>query len=62
MQGAKKAGRSEIQAQARATSFDRGPSKRTFTMLMLSKGKSAFKAKKNEKETRKRAKKGGWNP
>ena len=61
MQGAKKAGRSEIQAQAMATSFDRGRSKRTFTMLMLSAGKSAFKAKKKEKKTLKRAKKGGQN-
>ena len=42
--GPKKAAGSEIQAGARAVSFDRGRSKRTFAMLMLSAGKLAFKA------------------
>ena len=53
---AKSAPRSEIQAQARAVSFDRGRSKRTFAMLMLPAGKLAFKAKKKNKEELKRAK------
>ena len=52
--------RSEIQAQARAVSFGRGGSKRTFAMLMVSAEKAAFKAKK-KKTTLKRAKKGGQN-
>ena len=42
--------RSEIQAQARAVSFGRGGSKRTFAMLMVSAGKSAFKARKKKKQ------------
>ena len=53
----KKAPGSEIQARARAVSFDRGRSKRTFSMLMLSAGKLAFKAHKKRKEVLKRAKK-----
>ena len=51
---AKKAPGSEIQAWARAVSFDRGRSKRTFAMLMLSAGKLAFKAKKENKTKIKR--------
>ena len=53
---AKSAPRSEIQAQARAVSFDSGRSKRTFAMLMISAGKRTFKAHKIKKEELKRAK------
>ena len=53
---AKKAPGNKIQAQARAVSFDRGHSKRTFAMLMVPAGKLAFKAQKKKKEELKRAK------
>ena len=59
---AKKASRSKIQARARAVSFDRGRSKRTFAMLMLSAGKLAFKAQKKKKEELKRAKNESYDP
>ena len=60
--GPKKAPGSKIQARARAVSFDRGRSKRTFAMLMVSAGKLAFKAKKKTKEAPKRAKNESQNP
>ena len=61
MKGAKKASRRENQAQARASSFDRGRSKRTFAMLMVSAKEAAFKAKANEKSELEGRKKGGQN-
>ena len=53
---AKRVPGSEIQARARAVSFDRGRSKRTSAMLMLPAGKLAFKAQEIKKEVLKRAK------
>ena len=49
MKGVKKAPRRENQAQARASSLDRGRSKRTFAMLMVSAKEEVFKAIENEK-------------
>ena len=40
--------RAKIQARARTTSIDRGRSKCTFAMLMLSAGKLAFKVQKKK--------------
>ena len=48
---AKKAPGSEIQARARAVSFDRGRSKRTSAMLMVSARKLALKAQKKTKRS-----------
>ena len=59
---ATKAPGSKILARARAVSFDRGGSKRTFAMLMVSAGKLAFKAKKKAKEAPKRAKNESQDP
>ena len=56
MKGAKKAPRRENQAQARASSLDRGRENRICAMLMVSAGKLAFKAKQKQKEALKRAK------
>ena len=61
MNRAKKAPRRENQAQARASSLDRGRENRTCAMLMESARQAAFRAKE-KKKMKKSSKKGGYEP
>ena len=56
MKRAKKAPRRENQAQARASSLDRGRENRICAMLMVSAEEAAFKAIENEKSEKKKPK------